>query len=113
MNLKLVSEDNRRKLFEFGEGNVWKIAKYIEIKENCEVGNHLHRKKDELFLIQKGEVSCSMQVMGVQIEGNVTAPDTIYVPRNSFHAFHCKAGTIMICLATELHDDNDDIKDKA
>lgn len=113
MNLKLVSKDNRRKLYEFGEGGNWKVAKYLDIYEDCVLGGHLHNKKDELFFIQKGEVSVSMTVMSTLIESVVTAPDTVYVPRGSFHSFHCKAGTIMICLASELHDDNDDIKDKA
>lgn len=48
MNLKLVSEDNRRSLYEFGEGE-WKCAKYLDIKHDCVVGGHYHMEKDECF----------------------------------------------------------------
>lgn len=114
MNLTLVSEDSRRKLFEFGKGYNWKIGKYIEVTEDCKIGGHYHKNKDELFLIVSGKIGYSLS--DVNNGGNAAIiqyaekGECIIVPRNTYHNFYCSAGTIIIGLATELHDDNDDNK---
>jgi mannose-6-phosphate isomerase-like protein (cupin superfamily) len=110
MNLTLVSEDERRKLYEARKD--WKVIKVIEVKENCEIGNHFHRNKDELFIIVKGVVSvvCKKVLNEIKVEEIELSDNMYYVPRNTFHTFYCEAGTLIIGLATELHDDKDDLK---
>lgn len=104
MKLKPVSKDSRRALYEFGIGGVWKVSKLIKVKSDCMIGGHFHKKKDELFLVLSGLVRYSMCT-----KSGIAGPDeTINVPRGTYHSFECTAGTTMICLASELHDPNDD-----
>lgn len=114
MNLKLVSEDSRRKLYEFGNGGIWKVGKYIEVNEDCKIGNHYHKNKDELFIIMKGKIGYVLSDANIKgdcaIKQYAGQGDSIYVPRNIYHVFDCTAGTVILGLATELHDDNDDLK---
>lgn len=104
MKLKLVSEDSRRRLYEFGEGKEWKICKYLEIKDNCTIGDHYHLLKDELFLVIKGSVNYTIG----EDSGVSTAGDIIDVPAGVRHTLYCTKGTILVCLATELHNSKDD-----
>ena len=45
-NIKAISKDNRRELFEYGDNGVWKVSKYLKIKEDCVLGNHYHKNKE-------------------------------------------------------------------
>lgn len=105
MRLNPVSADSRRQLYEFGVGGNWKVAKYLIITSDCEIGGHLHRNKDELFLILRGSAE-------VNLDGQVSFAgpgEIIEVPRNTFHSFKCIDRTEILCLASELHNPNDDI----
>lgn len=104
MRLNTVSEDRRRRLSEFGEGKTWRIAKCLEIKENCIIGNHYHKLKDELFLVISGEVTYTLNGE----EGSAGPGDLIDVPAGVHHAFICPPGAVLVCLATQLHDPKDD-----
>jgi len=106
MELKLVSEDNRRKLFEFGNGGTWKVCKVLEIKEDSTVGNHYHKKKDEMFVLLRGEGTFLLD--GVEVDRS--APFSLFVERGKYHAFELKAGSILLGLASETHDPTDDYK---
>lgn len=106
MNLKTVSEDSRRKLSEFGEGREWKVCKVLEVKEDCWVGNHYHKLKDEMFLLIDGSGTFVLEEK-TSVEH---APFSVFVPRNTYHAFNLKKGSVLIGLATELHDPKDDYK---
>lgn len=106
MDLKLVSEDARRKLFEFGDGGVWKVCKILELKDECWVGEHYHKLKDEMFVLVSGS--------GTFVLGDITsvenAPFSIFVERGKYHAFKLDKGSVLIGLCTELHDPKDDYK---
>ena len=112
-SLKLVSEDSRRKLFEFGEG-IWKVAKYIEVSQDCEIGSHYHKEKDEFFLLIDGEMEYTLasksdvSLTYYVYNRRVTAPFAISVPRGTFHTFKIKAGSRMIGLCSELFNKCDD-----
>jgi quercetin dioxygenase-like cupin family protein len=81
------------------------VAKYLIITSDCEIGGHLHRNKDELFLILRGSAEVSLNgLLSFAGPGEV-----IEVPRNTFHSFKCTDRTEILCLASELHDPNDDI----
>ena len=102
-NLTLVSEDNRRKLFEFGEG-LWKCAKYVEVKEDCIIGNHYHKLKDECFLLTEGEM---IVTLGADVN-KVSAPCVIDVPRGTYHKFEAKKGCKIVGLCSEGFNKHDD-----
>lgn len=104
--LKKVHEDNRRSIFEFGAYGNWKVCKYLEIKEDCIIGDHYHRGKDECFLLSKGEANI---ILGSETS-KVVAPMVINVSRNTYHLFDIRKGSILICLASEEHTPNDDHK---
>lgn len=106
MELKLVSEDERRKLFEFGNGGNWKVCKVLEAKSDCWVGAHYHKLKDEMFLLIEGSGTFVVET-NTKVE---YAPFSLFVPRGSYHAFNLKKGSVLLCLASELHDPKDDYK---
>lgn len=106
MELKLVSEDNRRRLSEIGNGKSWKVCKILEMKEDGLVGNHYHKKKDEMFLLWEGSGT-----FVVEKETSVQfAPYSVFIPRGTYHAFTLKKGSVLIGLVTEEHDPSDDYK---
>lgn len=104
MELKLVSEDERRKLSEFGNGGTWKVCKILEFKKDSWVGNHYHKNKDEMFVLLEGS--------GTFVVEKTTfvkhAPYSVLVSKGQYHAFNLMKGSVLICLATELHDPKDD-----
>lgn len=104
MELKLVSEDERRKLSEFGNGGNWKVCKVLEFKQDAWVGNHYHKNKDEMFLLIDGA--------GVFVIGENTfikqAPYSVLVSAGQYHAFKLDKGSVLICLASQEHDPKDD-----
>jgi len=104
MEIKLVSEDARRKLSEFGEGGNWKVCKVLEAKTDCWVGNHYHKLKDEMFLLIEGSGTFVLEQQ-TRVE---QAPFSLFVKRGQYHAFNLKKGSVLIGLATELHDPKDD-----
>lgn len=108
MSLKLVSEDHRRSLFEFGEGK-WKCAKYVEIKEDSIIGNHFHLEKDECFLLIEGEISgLYLEDRKTPVSENIKAPYAFNVPRGIYHKFNIKAGSKLIGLMSEHYNKEDD-----
>jgi mannose-6-phosphate isomerase-like protein (cupin superfamily) len=104
--LKIVSEDERRTLAEVGAGGTWKVMKYVKTKGYHTIGNHLHKEKDECFLLVTG----SGEVVVGTLRVKVKAPIVIDVPRNTYHAFKFRKDSILICLASEEHTPDDDHK---
>lgn len=102
--LQIVSEDERRTIAEIGAGGTWKVMKYVITKGYHTIGNHLHKEKDECFLLAKG----SGEVIIGTLKVKVTAPVVIDVPRNTYHAFKFRKDSILICLASEEHNPADD-----
>lgn len=104
--LKTVHEDERRALSEFGNGGNWKVCKYVQVKTDSVIGDHFHKNKDELFLLSKGSADVTVDSLTVKVK----APVIIDVKRETYHKFVIKKGSILICLASEEHDDTDDHK---
>jgi mannose-6-phosphate isomerase-like protein (cupin superfamily) len=111
MSLKLVSEDNRRSLYEFGEGD-WKCAKYLDIKSDCVVGGHYHLEKDECFFLVEGRIehllTSKPDRTEMLVRRDIIAPDVILIPRGLFHEFKIKAGSKLIGLQSEHYNKEDD-----
>ncbi len=83
----------------------FRSAKIVIAKKGCIVGDHHHKKKDETFFLLKGD--------GVfRIGGNIyrhTAPETINVPRGTYHRFVLTEGTILLGVATAPFSESDEI----
>jgi len=105
----IVHEDNRRIIFDWIQGN-FKSAKAILIKEEIAVGDHYHNRKDEHFFLIKG--TFKEIILGDQKLINVQAPHLLNVPRGTYHKFICTPGSILLGVATELYDEEDEIKVK-
>jgi quercetin dioxygenase-like cupin family protein len=120
MELKLVSEDERRKLSEFGNGGTWKVCKVLEFKQDALVGNHYHKKKDEMFVLLSGEGLFFVRNNQFNKNPDYTlafsdgeyriAPYSVFIKRGTKHAFNLKKGSVLICLASQEHDPKDDYK---
>lgn len=103
-------EDDRRSLIEWGtEGGPWRVAKVVEAKCDCKVGDHLHRAKDEHFLLLRGRLVA--KIAGADYEyQEFEAPAEIAVPRDTMHTFWLDEGSILLGLASEPFDPADDHK---
>lgn len=100
-------EDDRRILFDWANGN-FKSIKTVYIKEPINIGDHHHKNKDEYFMLVHGTF-LEMQVGEVTLF-NLKAPYIITIFKNTYHRFVCEPGSILVCGATELFDENDEIK---
>lgn len=112
MELKLVHEDLRRTLYEFGQGGNWKVCKYIEVKQDCTLGDHYHKNKDELFLLVRGRGILQTMDMNTKLQSTLVliAPRSFLILRNTLHTIALCEGSTLICLSSELHDPSDDYK---
>lgn len=102
-----VHEDERRIIFDWAEGD-FKSAKAVIIHEPINIGDHYHNNKTEEFLLLTGEF-LELQ-LGTETQFNVKAPHKVIVPKGLYHRFVCTKGSILLGTATELFDENDEIK---
>lgn len=100
-------EDPRRIIYDFAQGN-FKSLKAVFVKEPIAIGDHHHNKKDEVFFLAMGHIK--ELILGQHIKYNIDAPYIINVPAGVYHKFTCTPGTIIFGGATELFDQNDEIK---
>lgn len=101
-----VHEDNRRKLIDWAAGT-FKACKVLVAKENCVVGEHYHRNKDERFLLLSGRAP--YVIIGDQTWGNIEAPFVWDVPRGTYHRFEFTPGSVLVGVGTEEFDPEDEI----
>jgi hypothetical protein len=87
----------------------WKCAKYVEVNEDSEIGNHYHLLKDECFLLVDREISeLYLEDREEPAERDINAPYVINVPRGLYHKFKIKAGSRLIGLMSEHYNQHDD-----
>ena len=98
----MTHEDERRTLtsipYKTGE------IKIIVAKEDCELGNHYHKIKTEIFILLEGD--------GL---GMVNGHKFILSPNTEFkvntlerHTFFLKKDSILFCVCSEPYNKNDD-----
>lgn len=100
-------EDQRRIIFDWAQGN-YKSLKAVFVKQEIALGDHYHLNKDEIFFLAQGEIT--EMTLDKQVTLNLKAPYVINVPRHTYHKFICSPGTIIFGAASELFDENDEIK---
>lgn len=100
-----VHEDERRKLVEWANGS-FKECKVLTAKQDCIVGDHFHRNKDEVFYLLSGEAEKVVVGDKIDFTGNYW-----FVPRGTYHAFYLREGAVLLGAATEFFDPADEIRD--
>lgn len=106
-DLLIINEDERRVLYDWAQGD-FKSAKVVIAKQAVPVGDHYHNNKDETFFLLTG-LFLELKV-GDNIRANVLAPHRVFIPRGVYHRFILQTGSILLGVATELFDPNDEIK---
>lgn len=97
LNLKPDHEDERRALYSFPE------AKVLEVKEDCVLGKHYHKKKTEVFILTKGECWLKKQYMKSDnpkssFNNDLEIGELIVINPFTYHEFHIKAGSVLVGL---------------
>ncbi len=105
----LIHEDSRRKLIEWAQGD-FKVSKVVIAKDDCVVGDHYHRNKDERFLLLSGKAR--RIVLNEQEWLQVEAPYEVEVPRGNYHLFDLEPGSVLLGVTTAVFDPDDEIKGK-
>lgn len=106
MKLPVVKhEDSRRVLIEWiGDFHI-RNCKALIVKEDCELGNHFHKKKIDTFLLLKG--SGTYQI-GTE-KGEIKEGDCMRARNFEAHTFTLKAGSILLEASTTPYDKQDEI----
>lgn len=102
-------EDKRRTLIEWIDDEVFRSAKVVIVHEEIPIGDHYHLNKDEVFFLLSGMFK-SIEVKGVIKAEDVPAPFKVRVPAGSYHKFICTHGSILLGVATQPFDINDERK---
>jgi mannose-6-phosphate isomerase-like protein (cupin superfamily) len=99
--------DNRRTITEFGNGSNWKLCKVIKIKEDCILGKHYHKKKNESFMLAEGSGK-----IGINDEEPTEMQlfKEYFVPTDMKHEFHLTKCSLLIGLSSEEFDPNDECR---
>jgi hypothetical protein len=98
--------DDRRNLYEFGEGRDWKVSKVIEIKEDSVLGQHYHAIKWEAFMLVSGGGIIEIDQIPIEME---KFKEYMIEPL-TMHTFNLSKGSILIGLCSELFNENDDYR---
>ena len=98
--------DNRRTIAEFGNGGNWKLCKVIKTKEDCILGNHYHKKKDESFMLIEG----TGHIKIVEWSSVMELFKEYFVPANIRHEFHLTKNSVLIGLCSHEFDSEDECR---
>jgi len=98
----MTHEDDRRILtsipYKGGE------IKIIITKKDCELGNHYHKIKTELFTLMEG--SGTIMIKGIAYD--IERLDDYRVARYEAHSFNLKKDSILVCICSHPYDKTDD-----
>lgn len=98
--------DKRRILTEWVKDFPVKNCKALETLEDCELGNHYHKEKDEIFYLFKGSGEVTLNGLTEPLNEG----DTVFVGRETKHTFNLKKGSILLEAGTKPFDKTDDYK---
>ena len=100
-------EDSRRVIYDWASGS-FASAKVVIVKESIPIGDHYHLNKEEEFFLLEGEF---IELhLGKTVFSNVYAPQKVHIPKGLYHKFICTPGSILLGIATQPFDPNDEIK---
>jgi len=98
-------EDNRRTLTEWIANFPITTIKILEVKEECELGNHYHKLKQDFFYLLKGK---GTYVIGNE-HGEIKVGDSLTARPFEVHTFFLKKGSILLEASTTPYDKEDEI----
>lgn len=101
--------DDRRTIYDWADGD-FKAAKALIAGENCIVGDHYHKRKDEQFFLLIG--TATKVVIGGEELWDIEAPCKFHVQAGSYHRFELTPGSILLGTASEPFDPSDEMKGK-
>jgi mannose-6-phosphate isomerase-like protein (cupin superfamily) len=96
-------EDDRRILIEWVRDYPVRFCKAIIIKSGTEIGDHYHKKKDEIFYLLKGSGTVTLGDLTYSFQEDTS----IFIPRKQNHSFKLKKGSILLGAATKPYDPED------
>lgn len=99
-------EDKRRTLIEWVDNFPILSCKVLIAKEECEVGNHYHKNKDEIFYLLKGTGEVELD----GISEVISAGYKVYIPAMMRHSFILTKDSILLGAATKPYDKSDEYK---
>lgn len=100
--------DNRRTIYDWTPKGEYKSNKVVYVHEAIPIGDHYHLKKDEHFFLVSGKFL--ELTLGQGTAFDIKAPYVVNVPRGLYHKFICEPGSVLIGVATEEFDINDEIR---
>lgn len=99
-------EDDRRVLVEWVKDFSLRTCKVIILKKDTSIGNHYHKKKDEIFFLLQGKGE-------VELDGErepLKLGDVVFAGKGTKHTFHLIEGSILLEAGTKPFDKSDDYK---
>lgn len=112
--LKLVHQDARRTIQEqeFPHGSL--SVQLIDVKQRVPLGNHFHRRRQELFVLLRGSgrvchgpVDDQGQLGPVEHRRGLTAGAVVQMPAGVAHAFLLEPGSQVLCYSDGLFEEGD------
>jgi len=100
-------EDERRVLIEYVSGLPIKTCKVLMVKQDTVLGNHYHKKKDEVFYLLKGY---GVVYLGENEMHPFNEGDIVYAPKGVKHTFKLNKDSILLEAGTNEFDPKDDYK---
>ena len=98
-------EDERRTLVEVIEDLPIRAVKVLTAKEGCVVGDHYHTKKMEWFYLVSGSGTFEIG----KEKGDLKTNELYACPPQVIHTFWLTEGSVLLGLASEPFDPNDEI----
>lgn len=99
-------EDKRRTLIEWLNDFPIRSCKVLIAKDECDVGNHYHKLKDEVFYLLKGTGEVTLD----GVTEILSSGDIVYVPALAKHSFLLTKDSILLGGATKMYDKSDEYK---
>jgi mannose-6-phosphate isomerase-like protein (cupin superfamily) len=98
----VIHEDERRVLISHPyKGGEFKIVK---AKQNCEVGNHYHKVKTEIFRLLSGRAIAIVNEKKVIFNKS----EALTIKPGMVHTFHMEKDCILFCECSHTYDKKDD-----
>jgi len=99
-------EDNRRILTEWIANFPITTVKILEVKEDCELGNHYHNIKQDFFYLLKGMGTYRIG----DVYGEISEGQSLTALPKEAHTFYLTKGSILLEASTTPYNKNDEIQ---
>jgi mannose-6-phosphate isomerase-like protein (cupin superfamily) len=109
-NLKpYIHDDKRRTIIEWIQDMPFKTSKVVKAKGKVILGKHYHNNKDEVYFVLQGKGIFTLSGKR-NFRTWLYENESIFVPRGVTHTFELWPDTILLGVATERFDPDDEIQ---